>query len=186
MKQSMRTLTSSASNDWCTPPDWIALVREVLGDIDLDPASNAIANQHLVKAKHYYADSGLSLQWKARTIFLNPPYQKIGNESGAGIWLEKLLHEYQSGHCDEGIALTKTVPGYGWFDKLFHGGWPGPCCITKGLISFVHVAWVNSDGTLTIPKGKSNKSKSASTFWYVGHNDKLFGEVFSRVGMVIV
>jgi len=184
MKQSMEALTSSASSHWCTPTKWIDLVREVMGDIDLDPASNDLANRHFVNAKRYYDEGGLGLQWRG-SVFLNPPYGKIGIESSAGIWLEKLLHEYQSGHCDEAIALTKTVPGYDWWDDLFHGGWPGPLCITKGRISFIHLSWLSADGTITVPKGASNKAKSASTFWYIGPNAPLFREVFSRVGKVI-
>jgi len=189
MKQSMEALTSSKSNNWCTPTKWLDLVRDVIGDIDLDPASNDLANRYFVNAKRFYDEDGLDLPWNARSVFLNPPYNKIGNRSGAGTWLEKLLHEHQSGHCNEAIALSKTAPGYSWWDDLFHEGpqaWQGPMCITRDRISFVHLSWLNqADGTITVPKGKSNKSKSASSFWYVGPHTNRFFEVFGSVGTVI-
>ena len=188
----METLTSSETNDWCTPIKIIELVEIVLDGIDLDPASNLIANSHFVHAHRYYdkSDDGLVLPWHAHSVFLNPPYNKIGNQSAAGIWAEKLLHEYQSGHVGRAILLTKTVPGYDWWDNLFNGGWPNSLCIMRGRISFVHIDWVQDDGSVIIPlnkKGKliSNVSKAASTFWYIGDNAQLFKSVFSRIGRVI-
>lgn len=186
MKQSMRTLVSSETNDWCTPVKIIELVNRVLGNIDLDPASNYIANTHIVHATRYYneLDDSLNLDWRGR-LFINPPYSKIGNRSSAGVWAEKLLHEYQSGRVESAILLTKTVPGYGWWDNLFNGEWPGSFCIMRGRLSFVHINWIQKDGSIVIPKGKSNISKSASTFWYVGDNAQLFKSVFSSIGRVL-
>jgi hypothetical protein len=61
--------------EWYTPARYMVLVREVLGDIDLDPASTAEANQ-VVRAKVFYdqASNGLARDWRAKTLFLNPPY----------------------------------------------------------------------------------------------------------------
>ena len=160
------------------------MAREVMGNIDLDPASNEQANKHFVKASRYYYVAGLETRWFGR-IFMNPPYNKIGNQSGAGVWLTKLLHEYDSGHIEEAMALTKSVPSYNWWDDLYHRDWHGSTCLTKGLIQFVHLSWINEDGTITVPKGRSNKSKSASTFWYVGPHANRFKRIFSNVGMVI-
>jgi len=46
-------LTSSASDEWYTPPETIALAREVMGGIDLDPASSEMA-QGWIQAETYY------------------------------------------------------------------------------------------------------------------------------------
>jgi len=186
MKQEMETLTSSRTNDWCTPPHIIAHAAGVLGAIDLDPASNHVANTHIVRAYNYYdeLDNGLSKEWRG-TIWLNPPYNKIGNQSSAGVWGEKLLHEYQSGRVIAAIMLTKTVPGYDWWDRFFHGDWPGSICILRGRLSFIHLSWIAADGTISVPPNISNKSKAASTLWYVGPDIDVFYNVFHKLGRVI-
>lgn len=48
-------LNSSASAEWFTPPRYIEAVREVLGAIDLDPASSLAANR-IVQAKRYFTE----------------------------------------------------------------------------------------------------------------------------------
>lgn len=76
----VRELTAvSASSDydgdeWYTPPDVIELARGVLGEIDLDPASNLHA-QKTVRAKTFWTkdDDSLTREWHGR-VFCNPPY----------------------------------------------------------------------------------------------------------------
>jgi DDE superfamily endonuclease len=55
--------TNSGEFEWYTPAEHVELVREVLGGIDLDPASNDKA-QEVVRAAAYFtkADDGLVLQ----------------------------------------------------------------------------------------------------------------------------
>ena len=62
-------MLQSISNDWYTPDKYIESVREVLGDIDLDPASCEEANE-VVKAKVFYdeSDDGLSLDATKRIV----------------------------------------------------------------------------------------------------------------------
>lgn len=65
-----KALHSSASNEWYTPARYMEAVRKVMGGIDLDPASNAIANA-TVQALYYYtqADNGLSKTWLGMSYF---------------------------------------------------------------------------------------------------------------------
>lgn len=67
-------LTSSASDEWYTPPEYIEFAHSVMGGIDLDPASNEIA-QHWIRAARYFTinDNGLEMPWHGR-VWLNPPY----------------------------------------------------------------------------------------------------------------
>jgi len=60
--------------DWYTPKQYIEAVREVLGTIDLDPASSAHA-QKVVQAGTYYTarDDGLAKEWSG-TVYLKPEH----------------------------------------------------------------------------------------------------------------
>ena len=63
-----------ASPEYYTPPIYIDMVRQVLGTIDLDPASNMIAQQWIQATRFYVQeDDGLSQPWTGR-LYLNPPY----------------------------------------------------------------------------------------------------------------
>lgn len=69
---------SSKNDRWLTP-SWITdVANEVLGHIDLDPASEEEANRS-VKAKRFIneTEDGLLADWgewsKVRNLFLNPP-----------------------------------------------------------------------------------------------------------------
>ncbi len=67
---------SSRDDRWFTPLWVIAKVREVLGDIDFDPASEHDANSR-VRAREYLTHGALSRPWMPekgdKTIFCNPP-----------------------------------------------------------------------------------------------------------------
>ncbi len=75
-------LLSQESFEWHTPKRYINAARKVLDEIELDPASSEQANR-VIQAKTFYdqAHDGLAKSWKARTVWLNPPYCKTGNTS---------------------------------------------------------------------------------------------------------
>jgi hypothetical protein len=173
MKQSMSVLTSSETNEWYTPPLVIRMVKNVFcGNIDLDPASCEYA-QRWIQADQWFgkSDDGLSQAWHGN-VFLNPPYGKTGNKSNQDIWARYLLGEYRHGDVRSAILLTKCVPGYVWWDNMFHD-WPIAVCITRGRIKFVS------------PSGRVGRSKSASCFWYFGDDLLRFEEVFSSMGRIV-
>ena len=179
MKQAMRTLTSQASVEWYTPPEIIDLARRVLGGIDLDPASCPEANRWIGATQFYTkADDGLSLPWHGR-VWLNPPYGtgrdgKIGNRSSQGVWAEKAIAEFRSGRVAAALILTKAVPGYDWWDRLFQAI---PVCITRGRLSFIPgEGYPTGDG----------RSKAASSIWYLGYKHDRFIDVFKEIGRVIL
>ena len=111
----MHTFGKQRNNteEWYTPSDVIDRVRAVLGEIDLDPASNPVANE-VVKARQIYTkdDDGLVQDWHGK-VFLNPPFgsDKISQ------FVEKLVDEYQSGNVSEAIMLTDSLSLPNWFSK---------------------------------------------------------------------
>jgi len=102
------------SNDWGTPAEYVELVRRVLGEIDLDPATSDHA-QRIVKARRYYtaADDGLSKPWKGR-VFLNPPYE----QPACGHFIRRFIDEQKSGRLTKGILLLNASTDTTWFHSL--------------------------------------------------------------------
>lgn len=91
----MNVKHSSRNDSWGTPQYIVGLVKEVLGTIDLDPASSMEANK-VIGAGTYYteSDDGLYMAWGAPgSVYLNPPGGKIGNKSRCGLFWEKLMSE---------------------------------------------------------------------------------------------
>lgn len=160
---------SQESFEWYTPPRFIRAVRRVLRCIELDPASSDEANQ-TVQAHTYYtlATDGLAKTWRAKTVFLNPPYCKIGNTSNQEVWTAKLLREYKRGNVKEAIVLVTSATETTWFHRLF----PYPMCFVKGRIDF------------TTPQGKHGGATKGSIFVYLGKRAEVFQNVFRSLGSV--
>ena len=66
-------LLSSNLEHYLTPPSFLDLVVEVMGGIDLDPATNRASQ--VPAARHCYGgeEDGLLMPWTGRT-WINPPY----------------------------------------------------------------------------------------------------------------
>ena len=157
------------SFEWYTPQKYLRAARAVLGEIELDPASNEQANC-FVRARTFYdlTTDGLTKTWKTRTVWLNPPYCKQGNTSNQAIWTAKLLAEYKAGNVDEAILLVASATETTWFHYLY----PFPMCFVKGRIQFI------------TPTGKGGGATKGSIFVYMGKQQEKFRQVFSHFGVV--
>lgn len=147
-----------------TPPEYITAARKALGVIDLDPASNKIA-QRTVKAKKFFTvkDDGLKQQWNGR-VFLNPPYHR----DLAPEFIQKLVDEIKAGRVKEAILLTNNSTDTDWFCVA-----QDACqaiCFTHGRIKF------------TQPNGVEVLPTQGQAFFYFGKNIKRFAEAFSGIG----
>lgn len=176
----------------------IDLVRQVLGDIDLDPASCIEANK-VVKAKHIFTkeDDGLTKPWFGK-VWMNHPFHK-GEKAcakkckkinckksrkkgvkrrghcitedipGNSDWTHYLVNEYKSGRVEESINIHFSSMSEGWM-------WPLTefvQCFPRGRIQYR-----KPDGTV------DNQITKGSMFTYMGPNEARFREVFGTIGRI--
>jgi len=162
--QKWTALLDSDSPDWWTPKKYIDAAHEVMGGIDLDPASCAEANK-TVRAKKFYSrqDNGLDRSWQGR-IFLNPPYGKECAE-----FIEKFFNDYGSSFQEGIILVNSRATDADWFQPLFEG----VVCFTDHRIDF------------DSPGEKTTSSTHGSCFVYFGPNEEKFAEIFSSFGSVV-
>lgn len=172
LKQSMQAITSSKQDSWFTPPEYIAAVRSVLGEIDLDPASCEQANK-IVGAKEFYTESDFSLlrAWQGK-VFLNPPYGKVSGKSQAGAFAAKLALSYDTGDVTEAIILVPLYFAYKWFAPLRDK----PVCLLDHRIRFI-------DGVTGI---RGDEALQSHAFYYFGRNPKKFFKEFANFGCTAV
>lgn len=160
-KQSLAVMSSSQSVEWYTPAAIVASVREVLGPIELDPASCAVANT-TVGAERFYTKEldGLLQPWQSTTLYLNPPY-------GAAIqpWIERLVDQYESGSIGAAIALVPARVDTQWWWRLRHY----PVCFLAGRLRFSNA---------------QNSAPFPCAVFYLGRDEDRFISVFGALGLV--
>ncbi len=191
MQQAMQVLTSRKTVSWYTPPWVIDMVREVLGAIDLDPASAPLP-QSWIQAETYYAldlrafvddpswndaqrtsalrrlsRKQLDAQppWLGR-VFLNSPFDDTP------AWTDRLRREYESGNVTAAIQLCNSNLGYAWYERLWHH-YP-VCCLTD------RIHFIDQDGK------RGGQSKQGQTLAYYGKDIATFARVFGDIGRIIL
>lgn len=164
-------IASSKSNEWYTPSRYIEAARAVMGSIELDPASCEVANR-TVKASRYYTeeDNGLAYEWKAKSLWMNPPFGKTNNKSNIGLFISKLLRAYKSGYIDQATVLVHSKSTDVWFRPL----WDYPICFADHHIQFHR------------PGGEVKDQMFGVCFIYLGPNISSFAETFSQFGPVVL
>ena len=105
----------SGNEGWYTPYAYLVAAREVMGDIDLDPATSEIA-QKMVQANRYFvlADDGLKQKWRATSVWINPPYSRGSVDAFAS----KLVSSVSAGDVEQAIFLTNNASETKWYHEL--------------------------------------------------------------------
>ncbi len=151
---------STGEDEWYTPKETIEAVREVMGEIDLDPASSKEA-QKVVKAVEWWGeeDNGLEQKWSGR-VFLNPPFGMPLVEQ----FINKALAEWEAGHVKEIIVLTNNATDTEWFRKI-------GAVATMGF-SIGRVQFWNPD--------REAQPRQGQAYFYLGKREDKFRHVFGK------
>jgi hypothetical protein len=160
---------------------FIEAARELMGAIDLDPASHEEANR-TVKATRFFAaeDDGLRQPWSGR-VFVNPP----------GGLVNEFWRKFVSEDFDEGVWIGYSLEQLQTLQQEAATPLDYPTCITAKRIAFVeNEAKKAKRIKKLIAQGKGpNKWSSPSHSNYVtyrGNRVDDFRRVFARFGQVVI
>lgn len=154
------------SDEWYTPAEYIEAARAVMGDIDLDLATCAAA-QEVIRAKAFFTkeDDGLAQSWHGQ-VWLNPPY----SASLVQEFVDKLCAEHDAGHLTEAVVLVNNATDTAWFHSLLERF---PACILRRRVPF----WR--------PGFNGGGARQGQVIFYLGPNADRFRAVFSRFGVAV-
>ena len=158
----------TGNDEWYTPAEFVERVRRVLGEIDLDPASNAQAQQ-IVGAKQYFTkiNDALAQDWRGR-VWLNPPYSR-----GLLVrFVNKMGREIEAGNVSAAIMLLNNFTDADWFQLA--GSISTAICFPRGRICFENASGKVKDRPL-----------NGQVFFYYGRKVDLFRSEFSVLGLTV-
>ena len=157
----------SGNDEWHTPPEYLRAARAVMGGIDCDPASNAIA-QMRVRATVFYTKmtDGLRRPWHGR-VWLNPPYSGVN----PGKFTDCLLDHVRRKDVTQAVVLVNASTETLWFHRLIDLS--TVFCLVKGRIAFLR-----PDGS------RANGNRFGQAIFYVGPNVAGFEQHFGPFGEI--
>ena len=157
---------NSGENEWYTPEKYIDAARNVMGSIDLDPASCETANE-IVGAESIYTkeNSGLDKPWIGN-VWMNPPYAQplISHFS------EKICKEWVAGNIESAIVLVNNATETKWFQLIASESFA--ICFPSGRVKFWHPERVSAP-------------LQGQAILYIGHEKEKFEREFSKFGFVV-
>ena len=163
-----REASNSGDTEWFSPRSITEAAHRLMGGIDLDPASNALAND-VVQATRYFdreAD-GLRQPWVGR-IFINPPY--INTVISA--FVDRLLDHVRRGDVTQAVVLVNNATDTPWFQSL--SAEATGICFPLGRVHY----WLADDRKLSsVLQGQA--------IHYFGPRRNQFGEIFGPLGLLV-
>ena len=153
------------NSEWYTPPAIIEKARLVLGGIELDPASHAIP-QEWIQARRYFtiADDALLHNWRARSIWLNPPYSR-------GV-IDKFIAWLCAADCEAWLALVNNATDTKWAQRLLSAS--DAVCFLRGRVRFQ-----------TAESGGGKPPLQGQMLCYHGRQSAKFRSVFEQDGVIL-
>lgn len=151
---------NSGNNEWYTPGEYIEAARQVMGVINLDPASSEKANE-VVNAEYIYTaeDNGLEKEWFGN-VWLNPPY--------ASELIGKFAEKVKAKEYNQAIVLVNNATETSWFLDIVS--------VSSAVVFPTHrVKFYKPDGITGTPL-------QGQAFLYIGENPHEFLKVFRQFG----
>ena len=158
------------NKEWFTPPDFMASVYEVLGEVALDPCAAAGSPVAASTCFRLPETDGLAEEWSYPTIFVNPPY---GRDKSRGTSIRDWLQKCSEASCkgSEVIALVPVAPNTRhWKDSVF------PTCSRICFIKTPRFKFIGAGD-------KGAPMAVAAVYW--GKQEQLFQQAFARWGAVV-
>lgn len=157
---------NSGESEWYTPPNIIESAREVMGCIDIDPATSEIANKNIQAPVYYTKETdGLTKSWNGN-VWLNPPYgQPIITQFSEAVISKR--NEYQ-----QAIILINNATETKWMQSMMRIS--NAICFLSGRIKYL-----NEYGEA------KNTPLQGQILLYIGRNPDIFINKFKKYGLCI-
>jgi len=159
---------NSGVSEWYTPTEIIELARNVMGTIDVDPATTSEVNKDTVNAKVFYTaeTNGLGKKWKGN-VWMNPPYSQPLVSQFCNTFAEK----YRGGEIKQGCVLINNATETGFAQILMREC--SVVCFPESRMRFLDI------------NGKPGAPLQGQMIIYCGDNTDTFIKEFSCLGVCL-
>lgn len=108
-EQTLKTMFSSETDQWATPQAFFDRLNAEF-NFTLDPCADD--TNHKCDLYFTKEDNGLAQDWRAHTVFMNPPYGRV-----IGDWIRKAYEESQKGATVVALIPSRTDTTY-WHEYV--------------------------------------------------------------------
>jgi hypothetical protein len=155
---------NSGENEWYTPKYIIDAARNTMESIDLDPASNELADKIVQATKYYTKETdGLNKTWNGN-VWMNPPYDKDLMPK----FSQKFVSELPN--MTQGCVLVNNATDTQWMQNIMDVC--DAICFLKSRVKFIDM-----DGNAT------GSPLQGQAVMYFGKNIKKFYDNFNSLGI---